>query len=345
MLKSLEFGIWDDCITCLELYGPNPAAGKVEWRLSRRQEYLDLYGGWLRLLRDAPYVDVADERIDELDLEEPMVTTAPLARELSQALCRGSYLNSEDCSWYHSIWQYLRVFNLVSTPTWHTNFYVDELARIARTGEGRRLLISGTADYSMLAHVLWAYERAAAPNAVTVLDLCETPLLLCRWYAKSVNKQVDVVAADIFAYGPAQPFDVIATDAFVTRFPADQRPGLLRRWHELLRKDGWVVTTVRIHNKPSGSKVLASKSESDDFAERAFEEAQRWQSFLRVSPKVIREQARTYAERMTSYSFDSESEVRALFESNGFRIQSLAVVSVPGEMVETTYAEIVARAI
>lgn len=43
------------------------------------------------------------------------------------------------------------------------------------------MLISGTADYSMLAHLLQAYRNVEAAVHVTVLDRCETPLYLCRW--------------------------------------------------------------------------------------------------------------------------------------------------------------------
>ena len=54
-----------------------------------------------------------------------------------------------------------------------------------RVGRGpRRVLISGAADYSILAYVLWACRENGLDAEVTVLDRCDTPLLLNTWYAE-----------------------------------------------------------------------------------------------------------------------------------------------------------------
>ncbi len=68
-----------------------------------------------------------------------MVQTAPLMDLLSSAVCGGSYVEDGDCSWYHGVWQYLRILDMVSTPTWHPRFYVPELTALARERDGARL--------------------------------------------------------------------------------------------------------------------------------------------------------------------------------------------------------------
>jgi hypothetical protein len=151
--ESLDFGIWDDSVICMAIYGQNSIS---EWRISQRAEDLQL-GNSIRdtLLSKSTRVEsIEDDQKSSLDLEEPMVTTAPLSFEVAPILCRGDYVSLDDCSWYHSIWQFLRIFNLVSTPTWHSQFYIYSLGSISVLGEFNRVLISGTADYSMLAHVL-----------------------------------------------------------------------------------------------------------------------------------------------------------------------------------------------
>lgn len=342
--ESLEFGIWDDAIGCVGVRGPGRlASGVAEWRVTPRAEVLQTLGDIKLLLREQAVVLDSSAPSAALELEEPMITTAPIAHELAAVLCQGNHVSSEDCSWYHSIWQYLRIFNMVSTPTWHSQFYLNTLRNFADLGQYRRILISGTADYSMLAHVLWAYKQMPTPPAVTILDLCDTPLLLCKWYAKSISTPVDTVAVDIQTYQPDLPFDVVATDAFLTRFSKESRRAVVRSWHNLLRPAGRVVTTVRLEPGLSRPIAKATPEQADAFRRKAFDEAQRWQGFLTLQPERIAVLAQRYAERMISYSFGSDGEITSLFQEEGFAVTSLSTVEVPGEMASTTYAELVAE--
>src|SRR5262249_54011612 len=125
--SSLEFGIWDDSIVCAPSHEPTDRGGRsTEWRITQRPDDIELYVRLKELLLTKG-TDVGEllRRTELLaTLEEPVVVTAPLARELAPVLCRGSYMSKEDCSWYHAAWQFLRLFDLVSTPTWHADFYL-----------------------------------------------------------------------------------------------------------------------------------------------------------------------------------------------------------------------------
>jgi hypothetical protein len=138
-------------------------------------------------------------------------------------------------------------------------------------------------------------------------------------------------------------FDVVVTDAFLTRFSPQYRTKITSKWHRLLRSGGKVITTVRIEPGVSGDSISATPEQADAFRRRALIEARRWQSFIGVQPEVIAQGAQRYAERMTSYSFQSEEEVERLFTDSGFRIESLQICEVPGEMSSTNYAEIIAE--
>ena len=343
LAESLEFGIWDSVIGCIGVCGPGGLAnGVAEWRVTSRAEDLQTLEDIERLLRaQASVLDPSGEH-ESPDLEEPMITTAPIAHEMASVLCQGDHVSPEDCSWYHSVWQYLRIFNMVSTPTWHTRFYLDALRPLVSSHGHARVLISGTADYSMLAHVLWAFRDSVTKPKVTVLDLCETPLFLCKWYGKTAGVRIETAAADILMYECDHPFDIIATDAFLTRFPRDTRRDVVRKWRSLLAPGGVVLTTVRIEHGLSQSSVQATPEQSDTFRRRALQEARRWQGFLSSPPEAIAILAQRYAERMTSYSLGSEEEARSLFTDVGFVVQSLVIAEVPGEMASTLYAEIVA---
>jgi hypothetical protein len=177
---SLEFGIWDDSIVCAINQKPTYRGGRsTEWRITQRLEDVELY---IRLkdllLTKGTELGGLLQGIESVaNLDEPVVVTAPLARELAPVLCRGSCMSKEDCSWYHAAWQFLRLFDMVSTPTWHADFYLEALHLCAISGKFPRVLVCGAADYSMLAHVLWAYKQVGTTCSVSVIDQCETPLL------------------------------------------------------------------------------------------------------------------------------------------------------------------------
>ena len=59
----------------------------------------------------------------EVDLEEPLVLSADLVHGVAPVLCTSDHVDSFGCEWYHGTWQYLRLLNMVSTPTWHSQFY------------------------------------------------------------------------------------------------------------------------------------------------------------------------------------------------------------------------------
>lgn len=343
LAESLEFGIWDGVVGCIGLSGPDGLCGGItEWRATSRVEDLQTLEDIKKLLRtQAQRLDTATD-LRAPELEEPMIATAPVAHEMAAVLCQGDHVCPEDCSWYHGVWQYLRIFNMVSTPTWHTKFYLDALQRLAARDQEVSILISGTADYSMLAHVLWAFRSSAKRPRVTVLDLCETPLFLCKWYGKTVGERIETVARDIMSYSPERPFDAIVTDAFLTRFSPVERPDVARHWHDILRPGGEIITTIRIEPGLSRAFIQATPEQADAFRRRALQEARRWHGFLAHPPEYIANRAQRYAERMTSYSMPSEGEARALLESVGFVVSEIQTVEVPGEMAGTKYVEVVA---
>lgn len=342
---GLDFGLWDDQLVCTAVsrhgvYDKGPS----EWRISSRPEDIELAQA-LRdeLLSKAIVLTYPSTGAESLDLEEPMVQTAPLMDLLSGAVCSGSYVSTEDCSWYHGVWQYLRILDLVSTPTWHPDFYIPQLKLFAQKCDNSKILISGTADYSTLAHVLWAFDKAQKRCDVTVLDLCQTPLILCQWYARRVKHRINTVKADILTFRSEDLYDAIVTDAFLTRFPKQKRSKVIECWSRLLKPGGRVVTTVRIEDSSATGKVVAHPEQVDLFRSRALKTARRWQDFLPLSPQEIAIKAQRYAERMVSNPISSADELKDEFIRHGFSLSHLKVTEVKGEMAPTTYVQVVAK--
>jgi hypothetical protein len=301
---SLEFGIWDDSVVCARSHEPTDRGGRpTEWRITQRPEDLDLYTRLkdLLLTKGTELGEFLQGTKSFVNLEEPVVITAPLARELAPVLCRGSYMCKEDCSWYHAAWQFLRIFNMVSsTPARHAEFYLKELHLCATSRKCPRVLVCGAADYSMLAHVLWAYKQAGATCSVSVIDQCETPLLLCKWYAKYLYVDISTYCNNIFSFETSDKFDIVVTDGFLTRFNETERQKIVRKWNCALRHGGKVITTVQIEPWPDERPFKASAKEVSRFRTRAVYEAKKWREFLEISPGEIAELAQGYAEHFES---------------------------------------------
>jgi hypothetical protein len=217
------------------------------------------------------------------------------------------------------------------------------------------VLISGTADYSMLAHVVAASgDRAIDAH---VVDLCRTPLQACRWFAQHNKLRVGLHEADLTdekcatklltnsaqgdrRKGPA--FDLIVTDAFLTRFTSDVVPAVLANWARLLKVGGSVVTTVRLHGLDQ-AKRGGITGEVADFVLRFRERATAWQSLLDVDLEELLDATHEYALRMTSSHLGDVDDLVRLFMAHGLRVVHHEPVEVAGELRRTGYVRLVAE--
>jgi SAM-dependent methyltransferase len=253
-----------------------------------------------------------------VDIPEPLRESAPLAHALAPTLCRADPATGERCAWNHGLWQYLRLFGLVTTPVHHRDFFARALSAPPEGAQPARILVSGSADYAMLAEVLGAMHGRAA--SITVLDICETPLALNRWYAARLSQPIETQRADILAYDAAQPFDAICTHAFLAMFAPQRRPALLGRWRALLRPGGRVITVNRVRPGFGGAQAGFGAGEVRAFRDAVLARAQAMRDVLPIEPEALAREAEDYARLQRVYPVRSAEEVRALFEDGGFRI-------------------------
>src|SRR5579871_5295913 len=169
---AMDFGIWDDEIIC---YVYSERMGNIvqpdEWIISRRSEDIENAKKQWQVFQSLPKLDISPKSVvNEFALEEPLIKTAPFAAMMADLFCQGDHMDAEGCNWYHRIWQYLRLLDLVSTPTWHSSFYNNSLYVPSHNHE-HEILISGTADYSILSYVLHVYQQRSKHFHVTVLDM------------------------------------------------------------------------------------------------------------------------------------------------------------------------------
>lgn len=294
---------------------------------------------------------------------EPLVQSADMMATIAKMSCNSHMYVEGTCSWYHGVWQYLRLFDLVSSPAWHSAFYrealykaLQQLSPIEQTDRRGRVLITGSADYSMLAYVLNSSERAQVPVFVRVADQCRTPLIACEWYARlrglvtdapsDTRSQVvvcetDLLQADQSKTGLGSGYNLITTDAFLTRFERPDAETIVAAWHRLLNPGGVVVTTVHVHplDAPRGGVL----DEVSDFTIRARDRAARWRPYIRMRLDELTTAAQQYAMQMRSYDLGDVAAIRKLFAGAGFTIEDDQTAQVPGELRPATYLRIIAR--
>lgn len=263
-------------------------------------------------------------------VEEPLEESAPLAWRLAPRWCRKDPATGEDCSWYHGIWPFLRLTGLASSAAQRAEFYDRSIQESCAGLDAPRILISGTADTAMLALLLASFKGRSARPAITVLDICETPLRINRWYAERQACGIETICSDILDYRARQPFDLVCTDGFLSRFPSVRRPALAAKWRELLRQDGRVISTNRLHPDAGEEKIAFSPSRAQAFRDSVHRAIAEKRDTMEMDSRELMRLAELYASRHDTYPVGSSNEVRRLFEEVGFRIEALSEASRAG---------------
>ena len=263
-------------------------------------------------------------------VDEPLVESAPLAHRLARELCRKDPATGEDCAWYHGFWQYMRVMNIAKISGGHVDFLVEALRSAARAGRFARVLVSGSADYSMSAHALCAYRAEGAALELEVIDLCETPIALTRWYAERVGAPVTGYASDILGFESARPYDVVVTNSFLGYFDLPSRTRLFERWARLLRPGGKLIITNRIRPGVGYEPVGFTGDQARVLRDTVRREAERWREVFAFDPEEVAGWADAYAARRRPVPVRSSAEVLELLREHGFRVDCCDTATAAG---------------
>lgn len=254
---------------------------------------------------------------------EPLSDSAPISFAAAPKTCADDDGSGHSCAWYHGLIQYLRLLDVVEAPNANADFLLRNFRALATDGTFPRVLVSGSADYSTAAHVLAGYRQAGAEPDITVIDRCETPLMINRWYGKEERATIHTVAAGLLDYEPDAPFDVVTTHCFLGYFSHEERPRAIAKWADCLRPGGKVVTVNVIRPGAPPEIRRFSPDMVDAFAQRTLRAAQACGGFPGLPPEELAARARTYAENFWNYPVREEAEVRALFTDNGFTVDYL----------------------
>ena len=223
------------------------------------------------------------------------------------------------CAWYHASLPTLRLLGVFDSPGCDDDFLLPALS--GELGRGaRRVLVSGCADAAMLARVAACLGDSRAPVEVVVLDICRTPLELCRRYAERHGFGVELVHSDILDF-EAEPFDVLCTHSFLSFFDPSGREALARRWWRLLRPGGCAITAQRVRSGGDQAVVRYGEAERVALAEDAAARAAAHEADTGVSPAQARALADAWTGDYFAHVIGSEAALRAPFEAAGFVLE------------------------
>ena len=302
--------------------------------LTTNQTIIQKCQNWLNV----PIID--EDIVKTLFLQEPLMFSADMMSEVALVLCTHDHMNMESCYWYHSVWQYLRLMNMVSTPSWHHSFYMEQLSEAIKPFDCPAILISGAADFSSLSYVIQVVKAACKNGSFSVLDLCQTPLFACKWYAKKEHVEVETICSSIFDLNDCNRFNLICTDAFLTRFSKEDIKRVVSIWYHALTAGGNVVTTVRIHDEKHLCPETPSEEDVALFKRKAYERSKIWGNIINYSQNQVAEMAETYARKMKSNAVGNKEDILNVFLDAGFTIATLEDVEVQGELYPSRYLRI-----
>ncbi len=220
----------------------------------------------------------------------------------------------------------MRLLDYGSSPAIHKAFYIDGLSRLAQREEPARILVSGAADFAMLEVVLESFKHCKTTPLVTVVDRCETPLTLCRWYAGKAQREIETTASDILDYRDADGFDAIVTHSFLGSFAPEDRPKLLAGWYALLRPGGIAMTINRLREQESGAPVTFSAGQSEAFLDRLRTDLSALIDYLDCSADEIVAMGDTYLRRKRSFPVSHKEELISLFQNAGFVLEQCSAL-------------------
>jgi hypothetical protein len=248
---------------------------------------------------------------------EPLRDSAPLAWAMAPKLCAGDPAAPDACVWYHRVWQYLRLFEIITSIRTNSDFLITTLDCFA--SDHSRVLVCGSADYGMLAHVKQAYRDRLLD--VTVLDRCPTSLYLNQWYADRYAFPIQTACASAVEYESDKCFDVICTHNFIGQFDGASRRHVVAKWHALLNRGGVVITTQRDRPESETNKYGYTPERARALSTRVVESVSARPGLFDGDLHELGTVVYEYAMRQGGYAIRSTSEVTALFENEGFAVK------------------------
>jgi hypothetical protein len=245
-----------------------------------------------------------------------LLRSARYARVLALAHCPHAF--GGDCTWYHGVWQYLRVLGMAKTAGGQSEFLDGGLRSLISDVGIRRVLISGAADDAVAAIALGAFRAADAPMDLSLVDRCDTPLELSRWRLAQEAAVLTTHRADILRFSTTTAFDVVIANSFLSYVAVADWPLMFARWAASLRTGGKLLLTNRVRPGVPLEPLGFSADAGERFCTVARRRAELHRAELGVNPDELANWVGEYVARLRSYPLRSVDELHGLLRGAGF---------------------------
>lgn len=128
------------------------------------------------------------------------------------------------------------------------------LAQARSTSNPVRVIIGGTTDTGLYAGLLNAAVTVGGPGfarslEVTIIDQCQTPLEICKSYARENDLHLTTIRADMAEFQPDAPVGLILMHGVLSFIPLTKRLSFLRHLGTWLTPDGRVISSTQMGHK------------------------------------------------------------------------------------------------
>lgn len=233
------------------------------------------------------------------------------------------------CAHYHSIFGFLQTLGLVSSPEDHEQFYRDAIETqidVEKRGDEERvkkILILGTAT-PLMPWLVATSIKSGRPFELVVFDICTSPLkateeVMPAYLPKSAKlKTVKGDARSLMDYFPENDFDLVITDAFLSRFNESERKKVVMGVKQILRPGGLFATTWKCGSGNSSNQVAHygdnwDKSKFVELIEQKSRELGSLGIDVGLSHNILAE-GLDYASQMSSYGGQTYKEIMSFME-------------------------------
>jgi len=242
---------------------------------------------------------------------EPLTEIAAEAYQLSGRLCG-------QCGDLHALWPYIRLTRASTGVEAQHSALHNELDKLFARGL-RDVLIAGCQDTGLLALV----ARAAIDRHVniTILDICETPLELCRTVAKQWSLPIATIRRDLAALDVEAAFDIVLVHGTLNFISPDRRLVALKCVHDALKPNGRLLLFFN-----TGRTSMADQRQyaATDYGAWVLSELKRLNVRLPDSEPTLRRRLNAHDGRrhLREAAFAQPDEVGLLLERAGFTIEA-----------------------
>src|ERR1051325_10975582 len=247
---------------------------------------------------------------------EDLPRIAAEAYELAGRLCDG-------CRIHHAFWAFMRP-SRASPGAGKQGSEMGIQIREIFVGGVRDVLLAGAQDTGLM--TLAARAGAGLDPNIVVLDICETPLELCRRLAKSWGLPIETIRRDLFELDIEQRFDLVLIHGTLNFIAADRHAQVLRRILRAMRPGGRLVLLFNTSRPPAADQAVEGHAAYADFI---LNELDRLGIALADREPGMRELliGRAHLRELRDAKFSRPEEVESLVKAAGFNVLSCVSTS------------------